>query len=126
MIPKIQPNPIEDIRTYASATSHAFYEENAPVLLDLFDRSLLAHEGKYSPLKVQVELLQNILLSDRARKAYERDKQRYRRAVSALVKGEAPQERIKLGSDRLREANDGLISARWLAKRNGVATAGSR
>jgi len=117
MIPRVQIDPRKDIHTYARATGHPFYDENLPILEDLFKRSVMTHRGKYPSLIMQAGLLQAILLSDQARKKYERNKDLYRKAIRGLVKGASPVERIKEAQNRLEDMDAGQIAARWFGER---------
>ena len=117
MIPRVQIDPRKDIHIYSMATTHPFFEENLLVLEDLLLRSLLVDRGAYSSLQMQADLLENILLTDRARRMYQRNKDRYRRALNALAKQGASVDRLKQAQLGLEDNEQGLIASKWFGER---------
>ena len=117
MIPKVRVNELEDVRRLARVTTHPFYEQNLPVLKELFDRSLMARRGQYPLLRLQVDLLRRILLVEQAQRRYHRRRDLIGKARRTLVATGAVQERIKRAQSLWEYMQDGESAARWFAER---------
>lgn len=111
---RLHINQRKDSQAFARVTNNPFYKQCRPILRDLFDKSLQANYGNYSPLELQAELLGYILFVDSARKKYLRWKDLFGKALSRLTEHNAPLERIKRTQSRIKDIQRYATSAEWV------------
>lgn len=112
MIPRVRIDEAEAVRKWARSTGHPFFEENLPILEDLFLSSLA--QGATPSLALQFNLLRFLLSIEAARRRYRRYKERFGKALRGLTENGASLDRVKRAQSLMNDAEQGEPSARAL------------
>ena len=117
MIPRVNINQKKYVHKYARASAAPFFEDNLDGLASVFNKSLLAHRGRYPLLDLQIELLGCILAGDFARRKFRRYKDLCRKSIHGLGTKGAKAQRIQQTQSRLRDMEDNETAAQWFLER---------
>ena len=85
MYERLNASDRKDVHIFVTATRAPFFRQNLWILEDLFKKSLLAKDGKYSLFDIQSELLGHIVAADDARRKYLSWKGRFAKAIDSLT-----------------------------------------
>ncbi len=113
MIPQINVDERRAVHHWAVATTNPFFEQNRSTLEALFYMSLEAHNGNYSVIDLQQDLLVTMISADRVRNRYHRYKTLFGKARVGLAKVGAKLDRLRAAQERFEEMSDIETSARW-------------
>lgn len=96
-------NPRKDVHIFAVVLRNSFFKQNLPILKELFEKSIRAHQGVYPIIDLQAELLSFIIVADEARRKYLRWKSLFGKALKRLAENGAPRERLRRAIARIED-----------------------
>lgn len=110
---RINTSDREDIHLFSVVTSNTYYTANRWILQDLFEKSLRAKHGEYSPVDIQFEILREVIGAHSARQKYDERKGRFARAMKNLRRSGAPLEGIKRAQEHFQCMQHSAMAAKF-------------